>query len=64
MGSLTTETRAIGDIAGLRGPTSCWQAGVTLSAFIARFKRREAIAAQPSGDYTSSCGFLQRRARS
>ena len=27
-----------------------------LSAFIARFKRRGAIAAQPSGDYTSPAG--------
>jgi hypothetical protein len=33
-----------------------WQAGVVLSAFIARFKRRGAIAAQPSGDYTSPAG--------
>ena len=40
------------------------QAGATLSAFIARFKRRRAIAAQLSDDYTSSRGFLQRRARS
>jgi hypothetical protein len=56
MDSLTTETRAIGDTAGLRGQLWLAGRGRAIGLYRALQTTGGAIAAQPSGDYTSPAG--------
>ena len=64
MDSLTTETRDIGDIAGLRGQClQRWQAGVVLSAFM-RASTTRGYGGVAVRRPHQPCGFLLRIARS